>query len=88
MLVDYAKQETIDPLKALGRYLGLGIVGSILVSLGIGFISLGVLRYTQTLDSFNGTWSATLPYVFALLTLVLAILICVALLARAKRKVA
>ena len=88
MLVDYAKQETISPLKALGRYLGLGLAGSALVGIGIGFIALGVLRYTQTLDAFGGDWSGTLPYVFSLATLVLAIVICMALLVRAKRKVA
>ena len=31
LLVDYAKQETVEPLKTLGRYLGLGIAGALVM---------------------------------------------------------
>ena len=88
MLVDYAKQETITPLKTLGRYLAFGVAGSLALAMGFLFIGLGVLRYGQTLDSFDGKWSSSVPYVMSLGALLVSIAICLSLLSRAKRKVA
>ena len=34
LLVDYAKQETVEPLKSLGNYLKWGISGALLFSWG------------------------------------------------------
>src|SRR5207248_2287492 len=59
----YAKQETIGPLKGIGRSIGFGLGG--VLCLGIGTISLlvGVLRVLQTETSvFEGNWSFV-PYV-------------------------
>jgi len=52
LIVGYAKQETIDPLRSLGRYLGLGIAGSILIGTGVCLSLLGLLRLLQSLDVF------------------------------------
>lgn len=88
MLVGYAKQETLEPLKQLGRYLGLGIAGSVLVFLGVFFAGLGTLRLLQTLDAFAGaSWMSTLPYVVAILVLLLALLLIYLSLSRAKKRV-
>ena len=78
LVVDYAKQETVDPLKTLGKYLGFGLSGSILVGSGLTIMLLGLLRALETIDFFNepgqengGTWS-WLPY---LITIVAALVI-------------
>jgi hypothetical protein len=72
MVVGYAKQETVDPIRALGRYVGMGSVGSLFVGTGCALLLLGLLRGLQTIHFFNepgephgGTWSF-LPYVITL----------------------
>lgn len=87
MLVSYAKQETVDPLKQLGRYLGFGLAGSLLVFMGTFFVGLGVLRLTQSIEVFAGaSWASTLPYVITIAVLVLFIALIFLALNRAKRK--
>lgn len=56
---DYAKQETLDPLKRLGRYLGLGVAGAVLIGLGVVFLAMAGLRalQTETGSTFTGSWS-------------------------------
>ncbi|MEM9562216.1 MAG: phage holin family protein [Actinomycetota bacterium] len=88
MLIDYAKQETIEPLKHLGRYLGLGIAGAILMFMGVFFVGLATLRLLQSLDAFEGgSWMSTLPYLVAIVVLVVAIGLIYLSLSRARRKV-
>lgn len=53
LVVGYAKQETVDPVKSLGRYLGFGIAGSILVGVGVCLSLLGLLRLLQSLEVFD-----------------------------------
>jgi hypothetical protein len=71
LLVAYAKQETVDPLRNLGRVLGVGLGGVVLVLLGTLFLSLSALRalQTQTGDVFAGFWS-WVPYVIVLVVLI------------------
>ena len=52
MLVNYAKQETLEPLKQLGRYLGLGLAGSLFMFLGVFFVGLATLRLLQSIEFF------------------------------------
>lgn len=88
MLVTYAKQETVAPLKQLGRYLGFGLAGSLLVFMGAFFIGLGVLRLMQSFEVFTGSsWASTLPYVIAIAVLVLFLLMIYSAMSRAKKKV-
>ncbi len=47
LTVTYAKQETVDPLRSLGRRVGLGVLGSAVASLGLIFLLVGVLRLVQ-----------------------------------------
>lgn len=63
---DYAKQETIDPLRSIGRFLGFGILGALLLSAGIFFGALALLRGLQSRDDtfLNGTWDFV-PYLAA-----------------------
>jgi hypothetical protein len=48
LLRDYARQETVGPLKSLGVRIGKGLAGSVLVALGYFLIVLGVMRFLQT----------------------------------------
>ena len=44
LIKSYAKQETVDPLKSIGRFLMWGLPGAILLTLGLLFGSLAILR--------------------------------------------
>ncbi|MCB1028534.1 MAG: phage holin family protein [Microthrixaceae bacterium] len=72
MVVGYAKQETVDPLKSLGRYVGFGAAGGICIGLGALLLTMSLLRGLQSIDAINepgrvhgGTWS-WVPYLGAL----------------------
>lgn len=67
MIVAYAKQETIDPIRGLGRYIGWGMAGALALSLGLVLLVLGGLRLLQseTGDTFRGRWSFV-PYFIVL----------------------
>lgn len=73
LTVEYAKQETVEPLKGLGRFVGFGIGGSLLVGLGVCLLSLGLLRFlqTETDGTFDDGWSWA-PYLIT--TVVLGLL--------------
>lgn len=68
LVVGYAKQETLGPVRNLGRYLGFGLGGALLGSVGTVLLLLGGLRLlqTETGDAFDGrlTW---VPYVLVLI---------------------
>ena len=66
LTVTYAKQETIDPLRTIGRRVGLGVLGSAVASVGLVFLLLGVLRLVQVELRFGGTMS-WVPYLVAVL---------------------
>ncbi len=68
LLVSYARQETIDPLRNIGRYLAFGVGGMIVVTLGVFLLGLSALRalQTQTGDVFSGFWS-WVPYIIVAL---------------------
>lgn len=59
LTVTYAKQETVDPLKGLGRFVGFGVGGSIVLGIGLCLLGLAALRalQTETGDTFEGGWS-------------------------------
>jgi hypothetical protein len=68
LVVGYVKQETIDPIRALGRYLGYGIAGSILLSIGGIMLSLTTVRLIQAETGVHLTGSLTwVPYVGGIL---------------------
>jgi hypothetical protein len=70
LVVDYAKQETIEPLKGVGRYLRNGTLGALLMGLGIMFLAIAALRalQTETDEHFTGNWSI-MPYVIVIVGL-------------------
>lgn len=73
LVVAYAKQETVDPLKTLGSYLGYGIAGAVSIGIGLVFALMALLRGLQELSVFNdlsdpegGRWSWA-PYMITTL---------------------
>jgi hypothetical protein len=68
LVKDYARQETLGPLKGAGRWIGFGIAGALLIGLATAFLVLGVLRMVQAefAPTFSGRWMSLLPYVIAL----------------------
>ncbi len=64
LVVAYAKQETLGPLRGLGRFVALGVSGSVALSLGLLLLLLALLRalQTETGSTFQGHLS-WLPYV-------------------------
>jgi hypothetical protein len=63
LTLDYLKQETLVPLKGLGRFLIAGLIGSFLIAIGILLGLVGVLRLLQeeTGSALTGDWS-WVPY--------------------------
>ncbi|MGZ8734841.1 MAG: hypothetical protein ACXW1M_06605 [Acidimicrobiia bacterium] len=71
LIVLYFKQETVVPLQALGRYIGLGVLGSFLMGLGVVFCTVSALRALQvTTDAFDGDWT-WVPYLIVVVLLLL-----------------
>ncbi len=68
LIRDYAKQETLEPLKAIGSFLKWGLPGAVLLSMGLLFGTLAILRglQTETGQHLTGSWT-WLPYAAALL---------------------
>src|SRR6266480_2955169 len=44
----YFKQETVEPVKGLGRYIAFGTIGMFLTGFGLVLLFLAGLRATQT----------------------------------------
>jgi hypothetical protein len=67
LVVAYAKQETVEPLKGLGRWISAGAGGSFLIATGISLVLLAALRalQTETGTTFTGNWS-WVPYLIVL----------------------
>lgn len=79
LVVSYTKQETVDPLKSLGRHLGAGITGAVLIGVGWVFALLALLRGLQQIEIFNdlaepdgGTFSWAPYLIVAVVGLVVA----------------
>lgn len=57
--VRYVKEQTVDPVKALGRYAAFGCLGSILVGIGGILLIVGSLRGMSHVFHGSLSW---LPY--------------------------
>jgi uncharacterized membrane protein YidH (DUF202 family) len=73
-VVAYFRQETVEPVRNLGRFVLFGVAGSLVLALGLGLLMLATLRFfqTETGSTFHGNLS-WVPYVIMLVvSLVLA----------------
>jgi hypothetical protein len=62
LVIAYVKQETIDPLRQLGRFVLFGVVGSLAIAVGTVLFLIAALRILQTeTGAFHGNLS-WLPY--------------------------
>jgi predicted cobalt transporter CbtA len=48
VIIAYVKQETLEPVKGLGRFVLFGVVGSLLLSVGLLLLLVALLRALQT----------------------------------------
>lgn len=74
MVLAYFRQETVEPVRNLGRFVAYGVAGSLLLGIGVGLLLLATLRFfqTETGSTFTGHLS-WVPYVIMLVVaLVLA----------------
>jgi hypothetical protein len=66
LVIAYFKQETLEPLKGLGRFLLFGIVGSLAITVGAVLALVAVLRVLQTeTGAFHGNLS-WIPYLIVI----------------------
>ena len=76
LIKNYAKQETTEPLKGAGRWIGFGLAGSVLLMLGGIFMTLATLRLIQeegpSWTTGNLSW---LPYILTLVVVILTIIV-------------
>lgn len=76
LIKNYAKQETTEPLKGAGRWIGFGVAGSVLLMLGGIFMTLATLRLIQeegpSWTTGNLSW---LPYILTLVVVILTIIV-------------
>ncbi|HMD45755.1 MAG TPA: phage holin family protein [Acidimicrobiales bacterium] len=61
LVIDYVKQETVEPVRALGRFLSWGIAGALCIAIGTVLLLVGTLRLLQTETGLTGDLS-WIPY--------------------------
>ncbi|MEZ5244274.1 MAG: hypothetical protein R2707_04190 [Acidimicrobiales bacterium] len=69
----YAKQETVEPLRGAGRWVGFGVAGSFLLMLGGVSLTLAMLRVLQ--EETGTALTGNLSWVPYLATLVAALVV-------------
>ena len=71
---DYAKQETVDPLKSLLGFVKWGLLGALVLGTGLIELMVFVLRAMQTEgdDLFDGNWSVV-PYLVTVVVSLVAL---------------
>lgn len=84
VVVAYAKQETIGPLRGAGRWLGFGVTGAVLLGVGSLLVLLGLLRLLQT--EWDRSATGSLSWLSYLIVLVVASLVLVVVLTRINRE--
>ena len=62
LFVRYFKEQTIQPLKDLGRFVAFGVAGSLFVAFGVVVGLLGVLRMLQDLFPVLDGSLSFIPY--------------------------
>ena len=85
LVVGYARQETVEPLKGIGRFVAFGVAGSVFVGVGVVLLLLAGLRALQeeAADTFDGNWSWA-PYGITLVATIVVIALAVAAVGRGK----
>ena len=76
LIKNYARQETLDPLKGAGRWVGMGLLGSVLLIIGGISMTIALLRLLQeeTGSNFTGNLS-WLPYLITMAALIVVMIL-------------
>lgn len=69
----YALQETVGPLKNIGRWLGFGVGGAVCLGFGFLVLLMALLRILQT--ETNGVFDGNLAFIPYLIVLVVTVAI-------------
>ena len=69
VLRNYIRQETIEPIRSLFGSVIFLFIGSLAVSIGFIFISIGLVAFLQEIDGMD-TWFSWVPYLCGSLFLV------------------
>ncbi|HET7487357.1 MAG TPA: hypothetical protein VFJ85_05465 [Acidimicrobiales bacterium] len=87
LIVGYAKQETIEPLKGLRRFVARGVIGSFALTFGLLLWLLALLRalQTETGSTFTGHWS-WVPYLLTAFAAGVVAILAVRAIGSAKRR--
>ena len=64
---NYVKQQLVEPVKGIGRFVGFGLLGGLLLGTGLVLLAVGLLRalQTETGEHLQGNWS-WVPYLVVL----------------------
>jgi hypothetical protein len=76
LLVGYARQETVEPFHRLAHYLKFGLPGAISLTLGLFFLSLGILRGLQHLSWTTTGFGSLVPYLGMIVFQIIVLVVC------------
>lgn len=79
LFVRYLKEQTLQPLKDLGRFVLFGVLGSVFVAFGVVIGLVGLLRMFQDLFPVLDGSLSFIPY---LIVVVLALIVCLGIVRR------
>jgi len=87
LVIDYVKQETLEPLKGLGRFILFGVVGSVFLAIGLVILAVALLRVLQgeTDGAFDGNLS-WIPYLICTVVVVAVAAVAVLAIQRGQAK--
>ena len=76
LIKNYARQETLDPLKGAGRWVGMGLLGSVLIVIGGVSTTIALLRLLQEETGTNFTGNLSwLPYLITMAALIVVMIL-------------
>ena len=73
LVLAYFRQETVEPVRDLGRFVAFGVAGSLVLGLGVGLLLLATLRFFQT--ETGSTFTGHLSWVPYLIMLIVALVL-------------
>lgn len=77
LVIAYAKQETIDPIRGAGRWLAFGLAAILSLTFGVALLALGTLRLLQYEVFANATTWSWIPYFIVMALCVIVAVIAV-----------
>jgi Putative Actinobacterial Holin-X, holin superfamily III len=87
LVIAYLKQETLTPLRGLGRFVLFGVVGSVALAIGLVILAVAFLRVLQgeTGTTFTGNWSWA-PYLICTVAVLMVAAVAVLAITRGQQR--